>query len=89
MPRTKLLVSALALALAQGAEGALGQVRGAHLGEQLEGPFVVEVVVHGLPIGLSFIGTAFTEAKLFGYAYAYEQATKHRKPPRYLATAEL
>jgi hypothetical protein len=26
---------------------------------------------------------------LFGYAFAYEQATKLRKPPRYLATAEL
>jgi amidase len=44
---------------------------------------------HGLPIGMSLIGLPYTEDKLLGYAYAYEQATMHRKPPRYLATAEL
>lgn len=37
--------------------------------------------LHGLPIGLSFISTAFTEAELLPLAYAYEQATLHRKPP--------
>ena len=42
---------------------------------------------HGLPVGLSFMGGAFSEGKLLGYAYAYEQATRHHKPPRYLATA--
>jgi len=36
----------------------------------------------GLPVGISFIGTAWSEAKLLGLAYAYEQATKHRQPPR-------
>jgi amidase len=39
--------------------------------------------VRGLPVGLSFIGTAWTEAKLITYAYAYEQATKLRKAPMY------
>jgi Asp-tRNA(Asn)/Glu-tRNA(Gln) amidotransferase A subunit family amidase len=38
---------------------------------------------HGgsLPAGLSFFGRAWSEALLFRYAYAYEQATHHRRPP--------
>ena len=43
----------------------------------------------GLPVGLSFFGRPFSEGKLLGYAFAWEQATHHRKPPRYLPTAEL
>jgi amidase len=45
--------------------------------------------VYGLPVGVSFFGRAFTEAKLIRLAYAYEQATKHRQPPRLLPTADL
>lgn len=37
--------------------------------------------VSGLPIGLSFIGDAFSDARLIRYAYAFEQATKIRRPP--------
>ena len=37
--------------------------------------------VNGLPVGLSFFGRAWTEATLIKFAFAYEQATKHRKPP--------
>jgi amidase len=35
----------------------------------------------GLPVGMSFIGAAWSEPKLIALAYAYEQATKHRRPP--------
>lgn len=38
--------------------------------------------VQGLPTGVSFIGTAWSEPKLIGLAYSYEQATKLRRPPK-------
>lgn len=35
----------------------------------------------GLPVGLEFLGRAFTEEMLLRFGYAYEQATGHRSPP--------
>ena len=39
-----------------------------------------------LPIGISFFGKAFTEGKLIQYAYAFEQAAKARRKPKFLPT---
>jgi amidase len=44
---------------------------------------------YGLPVGLSFFGRAWSEPLLLKFAYAYEQATKHRKAPKFLPTAGL
>jgi amidase len=42
--------------------------------------------VHGLPVGLSFVGAAWSEGRLIGYAYAYEQASHAREAPRFPTT---
>ena len=44
--------------------------------------------ISGLPIGLAFMGRAYSEAELLGFAYAYEQASKARKAPEFKATLE-
>ena len=45
--------------------------------------------VRGLPVGVSFFGRAWSEPVLLRVAHAYEQATRHRQPPRLPASLEL
>ncbi|WP_163988531.1 amidase [Pyxidicoccus caerfyrddinensis] len=45
--------------------------------------------VFGLPVGMSFIGRAWSEPTLLKLAYAYEQASHHRRPPAFAPTADL
>ncbi len=43
----------------------------------------------GLPVGVSFFGRAWSEPTLIKLAYAYEQATKHRKAPAFRPSADI
>jgi amidase len=43
----------------------------------------------GLPVGISFFGRAWSEAKLIRIAYSYEQASNARQAPAYGHTAVL
>lgn len=45
--------------------------------------------VHGLPVGLSFIGRAWSEPTLIKFAFAFEQATEARRAPQFLPTVKL
>jgi amidase len=45
--------------------------------------------IHGLPVGISIFGRAWSEPTLIKIAYAYEQATKNRKAPQFLPTANV
>jgi len=44
--------------------------------------------VRGLPVGLSFIGPAWSEATLLGLGFAYEQASRAAVAPRFVASVE-
>ena len=44
--------------------------------------------VRGLPVGLSLIGPAWSEARLLGLGYAYEQGAKVRLTPSFAASVE-
>ncbi|MDB5746904.1 MAG: amidase [Massilia sp.] len=73
-------------------------INGDHYGGSFSSPAAVAGYPHitvpagytrGLPVGLSFVGGAYSEATLIGMAYAYEQATKHRRAPTYPASVNI
>ncbi|WP_426193330.1 amidase [Massilia sp. DWR3-1-1] len=73
-------------------------INGDHYGGSFSSPAAVAGYPHitvpagllnGLPVGLSFVGTAFTEASLIGMAYGYEQASGQRRAPTFAPSVNL
>ena len=67
-------------------------VNGDHFGASFSSPAAVAGYPHltvpaglvrGLPVGLSFVGPAWSEARLLAFGHAYEQATKARRAPAF------
>ncbi len=44
--------------------------------------------IHGLPVGISFIGAAWSEEALLRMGYAFEQRVGGRRPPTFAATVD-
>ncbi|MFT5532782.1 MAG: amidase [Burkholderiaceae bacterium] len=66
-----------------------------HYGESFSSPAAVAGYPHitvpagfvmGLPVGISFVAGAYAEGMLIKLAYAYEQATRHRRAPTFQAS---
>ena len=73
-------------------------INGDHYGGSFSSPAAVAGYPHvtvpagytrGLPVGLSFVGTAWSDAALIGMAYAYEQASRRRRAPTFPATIKV
>ena len=73
-------------------------INGDHYGGSFSTPAAVAGYPHitvpagftrGLPVGISFVGGAWSEATLIGMAYAYEHASKRRRPPTYPASINV
>lgn len=67
-------------------------INGDHYGGSFSMPAAVAGYPHitvpagftrGLPVGISFVGGAWSEASLIGMAYAYEQASQRRRAPTF------
>jgi len=67
-------------------------VNGDHSGASFSSPAAVAGYPHltvpagfvrGLPVGVSFVGPAWSEARLLALGHAYEKITAHRRPPKF------
>lgn len=70
--------------------GSAGQMpSGAVQGNVIVSPSGNDGIAFGPPVGITFMPCALGEATLLRLAYVYEQATMHRKPPRYAPPSVL